>query len=108
MMIKLIEWFKVVARAPLMWLTVLAGVLTIAADELASVVGAEHPAVAGILTVVSWIVVGVQMIRRSTPVLAQARGVLPVSGPVTSTEQHLERELVQLRDVMQAHIEGQP
>lgn len=77
----------VIARAAVTWLVTLAGVLTIVADELTEALGADHVVVAWIVRVVAWVAVAVAIIRRSTPVLPEARGVLPVLGePVTVAE----------------------
>lgn len=88
-------WLKVktVAKASVTWLVVAAGVLTVVADELATQLGADSPVVVLVLRAVSWIGVAVAIIRRSTPVLPDARGVLSNGHPVTEDEARLEREL---------------
>lgn len=97
---KLLLWIKVIARAPVMWLTVLAGILTILAAELGELLGADHPVIVFLLRAVVWVGVGISIIRQVTPVLKQARGVLPTGEPATSNEVFLIREINQMRRVI--------
>jgi hypothetical protein len=76
----------VVAKAAPTWLVAASTVLTITADELAGMVGAEHGAVTFVLRVVAWLGVAIAIIRRSTPVLPEARGILPSPNPATRAE----------------------
>lgn len=78
----------IVAKAAVTWLTVAAGVLTIAAEELTAIVGADHPVTTWLLRAVAWLGVAIAIIRRSTPVLPEARGVLPPpdGAPITLAE----------------------
>ena len=83
------------------WLVVLAGILTIVAGELVDQVGADSPVIVLILRVVAWLGTAVAIIRKVTPVLPSATGLLPVSEsiPVTSRERFLARELDHQRNI---------
>lgn len=80
---------KTVARAWPTWVTAAAAVATIVADEVAKVAGAESPAAVVAVRVAAWLGAAVAIIRRSTPVRREARGVLPTGEPVTETERML-------------------
>jgi hypothetical protein len=95
-----IERIKTIAQAAVTWLVALAGVLTIVAAELADQLGADNVVVVWVLRAVVWLGVAVAIIRRSTPVLPDARGVLPQIGePVTSNEKWLAEELEHQRSL---------
>jgi hypothetical protein len=83
------ERVRTVARAAVTWLVLASTVLTIAAEELARVAGADSPVVVLMLRVVAWLGVAVAIIRRSTPVLPDARGILPTGAIETETERLL-------------------
>lgn len=92
---------KTVLGAAITWLVVLAGVLTIVAGELADQVGADSTIVVLVLRALAWVGVAISIIRRVTPALDSARGLLPVSDsiPVTSRERVLQRELDHQRNL---------
>lgn len=96
------SWLKlrVVARAWPTWVTAAALVASVAADELTKVVGADSPVVVLLLRVAAWLGAAVAIIRRSTPVLDDARGLLPTGQPVTSSERYLGNELAYMRGVL--------
>lgn len=83
------------------WLVVLAGILTIVAGELVEQLGADSAVIVLILRVITWIGIAVTIIRKVTPVLPSATGLLPVpeSIPVTSREQFLSNELDHQRSI---------
>ena len=97
----LIERIKVFLTAAVTWLVVLGGVLTIVIAQLTPTLGIDHPVILWLTGAVVWIGIIVQIIRRSTPVLPSARGILPVDTPATSQEMHLQRELDNLRRLRQ-------
>lgn len=101
-----LERFKTVAKAAVTWLVVLAGVLTIAAEELAEQVGADSPVVVLILRVVAWVGTAVAIIRRSTPVLPEARGIIGNGEPATSEERWALRELAAMQDINRSIVKG--
>ena len=93
----LLERIKVFLTAAVTWLVVLGGVLTIVIAQLTPVLGIDHPVIIWLSGAVVWIAVIVQIIRRSTPILPSARGILPINDPATSQEAFLQRELDRLR-----------
>lgn len=91
---------RVVAGSVVTWLVVAAMICTIVAAELADMIGADHVVVVLILRVVAWLAVATSIVRRVTPVLDDARGILPVPDvPVTSREAWLESELEHARSL---------
>lgn len=92
---------KVIARSPVTWLTMLAGVLSVVASELGAVLGADHPLLVLLARAVVWIGVAISIIRQVTPVLKPARGILPKIGePTTPNEQWALNELAHHRTVV--------
>lgn len=86
MMHEIVDRIQVVLTAVVTWLVALAAVLVIVADELATAIGAEHPVVALCARAVVVVGVAVSIIRRVTPVLPAAQGLLPVPDGVPVTE----------------------
>lgn len=91
---------RVVLRAAPTYIVLAGGTLAIVADELAKVVGADSPVVVLILRAVSLLGAAVAIIRRVTPTLPDARGILPTGEPVTSNEAFYAREMAHLRSVL--------
>jgi len=80
---------KTVARAAVTWLVLASTILTVAAEEIAKVAGTDSPVVVLALRAVSWLGVAVMILRRVTPVLPDARGILPTGAIETETERLL-------------------
>lgn len=97
----LLERIKVLLTAAVTWLVVLGGVLTIVIAQLTPVLGVDDPIILWLTGAVVWIAILVQIIRRVTPVLPSARGILPVDTPATSQEMFLQRELDTVRGLRQ-------
>lgn len=96
----MIQRIHTVLSAAVTWLVVLAMVLTIVAAELADALGATSPVVVIALRAVAAIGVAVSIIRRVTPVLPDARGLLPKPDqPATSDEAWLTAELERVRSM---------
>lgn len=92
---------KVIARSPITYLSMLGGVLTVVSTQLVPVLGVDHPIIAWLGGAIIWIGVIIEMIRRVTPVLKPARGVLPKLGePLTSNEQWALNELAHERNIV--------
>jgi hypothetical protein len=98
-MIEVVDRITTVAKAAVTWLVALAGVLTIVAEELTTALGADSAAVAWIVRIVAWLGIAITIIRRSTPVLPAARGILPKPGePATVAErEYLDAWLKQIQ-----------
>lgn len=83
----------VVLKAAPTYLVALATIVGIFVDELAEI-GPLPPIVMTILlSLVAVIGAAVTIIRRVTPVLESARGIMPTSGPYTDAEQTFARRL---------------
>lgn len=79
---EIVQRVKVILGAAVTWLTAAGLILTIFAEEIASVApaGAAEDVTVWLVRIVAWIGAAVTIIRRVTPVLPEERGVLPVSG----------------------------
>lgn len=86
---------RVILTATVTWLVVLAAVLTVVVDELATAIGADHPVVVFILRALAALGVAIGIIVRVTPVLPGAEGLLPAPAgtPVTPLEAELADQL---------------
>ena len=82
---------SVVLRSAVTWLTLIATILAIAAEDLVELLGAESAVLVVVFRVIAWIAAAVAIIRKVTPVLDSATGLLPVDAgtPVTPREQRL-------------------
>ncbi len=90
---------RTVLASAVSWLVALAAVLTIVAEELAGVAGLPDAVGRAIATALVVIGVAVAIIRRVTPVLPGARGILPppAGTPETPREAALLAQLDEAR-----------
>lgn len=84
-----IERLRVILTAAVTWLVAIAAVLAIVAEEIADAFGADFPALVWIARVAVVIGVAIAIIRRVTPVLPEARGVVNYTTPMTERERIL-------------------
>lgn len=97
----LIARAKVVLSTFVTWLVVAAGILTVVAADLTELLGTDSAVIVALVRVLAWIGAAIAIIRKVTPVLDSATGLLPVdrSIPVTSRELQAVRLLEDHRNL---------
>lgn len=89
----IIDRLLVILRAAPTYLTAVAVIAGILLDELPELGALPSWLVTGLAGIIAIVGVAGAIIRRVTPVLRDARGILPADGPATEAERELLRRL---------------
>lgn len=100
----LIHRLSVLLSAAPTWLVAAATICTIVAGQIAEILpfvptGTAETIATWLITTAGALTAAALVVRRVTPVLEGARGLLPTEHPVTANEAHLADELARLRDL---------
>ena len=100
-MSNLIARARVILGSLVTYLVLLAAVIAAAAGPIVEAVGVDSPVAKIVATVLGVLAVAIEVVRRVTQVLPDARGVLPVPDdqPVTAQERWLMHELETVRNL---------